>query len=120
MLPVDVMCSEWMCTLEAVSSTEYPVPGKTIPPPVDLLATESFVIPPPERQGAAEESRSSVLGTRYSQLAPALRLGLRYVCGLREEAGQALGRERMQAPFTSIHDLSQRVPRLGRAEPPLS
>src|SRR5260370_17897181 len=101
MLPVDVMCSEWMCTLEALSSTEYRVPGKTIPTPVDLLATESFVIPPPERQGA-EESRSSVLGTRYSQLAPALRLGLRYVRGLREEAAQALVRQRTLAPFPSL------------------
>src|SRR5260370_21178629 len=109
MLPVDVMCSEWMCTLEALSSTEYPVPGKTIPTPVDLLATESFVIPPPERQGAAEESCSSVLGTRYSQLAPALRLGLRYVRGLRAEAGQALVRERMQARFIPIHELTPRV-----------
>src|SRR6202030_2619505 len=31
MLPVDVTRSEWMCTLEAVPSTEYLVPGKTIP-----------------------------------------------------------------------------------------
>src|SRR5437762_12709 len=47
---------------------------------------------------------------------PALRLGLRYVRGLREEAVQALVRERNQAPFTSIHDLVHRVPELRRDE----
>jgi error-prone DNA polymerase len=47
---------------------------------------------------------------------PALRLGLRYVRGLREEAGQALVRERALAPFTSIHDLTRRVPELRKDE----
>jgi DNA polymerase III alpha subunit len=46
----------------------------------------------------------------------ALRLGLRYVRGLREEAGQALVRERSLAPFTSIHDLVRRVPELRKDE----
>jgi error-prone DNA polymerase len=104
MLPVDVMRSEWLCTLEVVPSTEYRVPSKTL------------VIPTPERKRGAEESRHSVLGTRYSQLAPALRLGLRYVRGLREEAAQALVRERMLAPFASIHDLTRRVPELRKDE----
>jgi len=43
---------------------------------------------------------------------PALRLGLCYVRGLHEEAGQALVRERARAPFASIHDLVRRVPEL--------
>src|SRR5580658_5182697 len=47
---------------------------------------------------------------------PALRLGLRYVRGLREEAAQALVRERMLAPFASIHDLTRRVPQLRKDE----
>jgi error-prone DNA polymerase len=104
MLPVDVTRSEWMCTLETVPSTQYPVPSKT------------FVIPTPERTQGAEESRNSVLGTGYLQLAPALRLGLRYVRGLREESAQALVRERMLAPFASIHDLTRRVPELRKDE----
>jgi error-prone DNA polymerase len=49
-------------------------------------------------------------------VAPALRLGLRYVRGLREEAAQALVRERARAPFTSIHDLTRRVPELRKDE----
>ena len=104
MLPVDVTCSEWRCTLEAVPSTEYPVPSKTP------------VIPTSERVRGAEESRNSVLGTGYSRLAPALRLGLRYVRGLREEGAQVLVRERMFAPFASIEDLTRRVPELRKDE----
>ncbi len=104
LLPVDVTCSEWMCTLEAVPSTEYPVPSKTL------------VIPTPERTRGAEESRDSVPGTGCSQLAPALRLGLRYVRGLHEEAAQALVRERARSPFASIHDLTRRVPELRKDE----
>ena len=46
----------------------------------------------------------------------ALRMGLRYVRGLREEAAQALLRERMRAPFASIHDLTRRVPELRKDE----
>jgi error-prone DNA polymerase len=105
MLPVDVTRSEWMCSLETVLSPESRVPSKT------------SVIPTPERKRGAEESEYTVLGTRYSQPAsPALRLGLRYVRGLREEAAQALVRERMLAPFASIHDLTRRVPELRKDE----
>src|SRR5271157_1803675 len=46
----------------------------------------------------------------------ALRMGLRYVRGLREEAAQALVRERLRSPFTSIHDLTRRVPVLRKDE----
>jgi error-prone DNA polymerase len=81
MLPVDVTCSEWNCSLEAVASSQWPVASKT-----------------------------TTGGT------PGLRLGLRYVRGLREEAGQAVMRERVIAPFTSIHDLARRVPELRRDE----
>src|SRR5580700_10723673 len=86
-LPVDVTCSEWMCSLETVASDQLPVASKTSP------------------------------GTHAANgLTPALRLGLRYVRGLREEGAQALVRERMRAPFTSIHDLTRRVPELRKDE----
>ncbi len=81
MLPVDVTCSEWMCTLETVASGQWPVTSKT-----------------------------TAGGT------PALRLGLRYVRGLREEAAQALVRARSFAPFASIHDLTRRIPELRKDE----
>ena len=43
-------------------------------------------------------------------------MGLRYVRGLREDAAKSLLRERMLAPFMSIHDLTRRVPELRRDE----
>jgi len=46
----------------------------------------------------------------------ALRMGLRYVRGLREEVVRSLLLERIHAPFISIHDLTRRVPELRRDE----
>ena len=46
----------------------------------------------------------------------ALRIGLRYVHGLREVAGRAIVRARNERPFTSIDDLALRVPELQKSE----
>jgi error-prone DNA polymerase len=46
----------------------------------------------------------------------AVRLGLRYARGVREEAAQALVRQRNLAPFTSMRDLVHRVPELRKDE----
>jgi error-prone DNA polymerase len=67
-LPMDVLKSDWLCTLE-----------------------------------------QAVEG-------PALRLGLRYARGLREEVAQVLVRERNCAPFVSTHDLVRRIPELRKDE----
>jgi error-prone DNA polymerase len=48
--------------------------------------------------------------------ARSMRLGLRYVRGLRQAAGEALVRERQCAPFSSIDDLARRVPQLQKSE----
>ena len=45
-----------------------------------------------------------------------LRLGLRYVKGLREESGNAIVRERVKSQFISIDDLQHRVPELRKDE----
>ena len=72
--PVDVMQSNWECTLES-----------------DDVA-------------------------QVGNLRCQLRLGLRCVKGLREEAGRAIVRERIRQPFTSIDDLHHRVPELRKDE----
>jgi error-prone DNA polymerase len=51
--------------------------------------------------------------TVVAQASWPVRLGLRYAKGLREEAGRALVRER---PFTSVDDLTRRVPELRKDE----
>jgi error-prone DNA polymerase len=80
-LPIDVMKSDWLCTLEAKNNLVIPSEAR------DLLSSKLC-----------------------------LRLGLRYVRGLREEAGQALVRARNADPFKSIHDLTHRVPELREDE----
>jgi error-prone DNA polymerase len=46
----------------------------------------------------------------------ALRLGMRYVKGMRESVAHAIVEERERAPFTSIDDLTRRVPELQKRE----
>ena len=45
-----------------------------------------------------------------------MRMGLRYIRGLREEAGRAIETARNQSPFSSIDDLVARVPELRKDE----
>ena len=139
LLPVDVTKSEWNCTLETVLSTQYPVPSQQAVSPQPSTLSKTLAIPTPERRRGAEESQlSSVINAWRSQLVSpgkildlqqesrrentegsntiALRMGLRYVRGLREEAAQALVRERLRAPFTSIHDLTRCAPELRKDE----
>src|ERR1022692_3586420 len=119
-LPVDVTCSDWMCTLEAVSCQLSAVSktGETV---------ASRQLPVASKTSAAERRQNAAHGVSRgldaeNEKAPegrkniALRMGLRYVRGLREEAAQALVRERTRLPFASIHDLTRRVPELRKDE----
>ena len=202
-LPIDVTKSDWLCTLEEVSSRQSPVASEKSaisyqpsaisyhpsaisyqpsaishqPPAINqefalkgtgfsrsdknlnssaALAAEVGVIPQdqPQAHGGAADftvqiswneigsyTRSNAVqrqkneGFQQAQLKDlpktndfsvprclcgeeklALRLGLKYVRGLREAAGQALVRERSLAPFQSIHDLTRRVPELRKDE----
>jgi error-prone DNA polymerase len=46
----------------------------------------------------------------------AMRVGLRYIRGMREASAHALARERARAPFVSVDDLARRVPELQKRE----
>jgi error-prone DNA polymerase len=87
---IDVCRSDWLSTLEeghrGVSSFEFQV------------------------------SRTATGNLKPETRNFALRMGLRYVKGLREEAAKAIVAERERAPFTSIDDLVRRVPLLRKAE----
>jgi error-prone DNA polymerase len=86
---IDVMKSDWLCTLEEGMH---------------------------HRDTERTERAGSNSGTAPQLSAFALRIGLRYVHGLREVAGRALVRARQEAPFTSIDDLALRVPELQKSE----
>jgi error-prone DNA polymerase len=133
-LPVDVTCSDWMCTLEAVScqlsavsktgetvaSRQWSVAGGQLPVADGQLPVASKTSAAERRQNAAHGVSRGL--DAENEKAPegrkniALRMGLRYVRGLREEAAQALVRERTRLPFASIHDLTRRVPELRKDE----
>jgi error-prone DNA polymerase len=109
LLPIDVTKSEWNCTLERVVSPESRVPSAVL--------NSQFTVLSENPAAEAENSTHSRLGTRDSGLSTiALRMGLRYVRGLREEAARSLLLERIRAPFASIHDLTRRVPELRKDE----
>ncbi len=103
LLPVDVTCSEWNCTLEAGVGRQPSLNSKSDQTRLWSVATDPFKNANDQRPAAKD-------------LAPALRMGLRYVRGLREDAARSLLLERMRAPFTSIHDLTRRVPELRKDE----
>jgi error-prone DNA polymerase len=123
-LPVDVMKSDWLCTLE--KSSQQSAVGSPLSDDSSLQLESSgfqFQGPSEARKNVSVVenhelflSGSPVLGAENPEPVLALRLGLRYVRGLREEAGQALVRERSLGSFTSIHDLVRRVPELRKDE----
>ncbi|PYM68848.1 MAG: error-prone DNA polymerase, partial [Candidatus Rokuibacteriota bacterium] len=90
--PIDVTRSQWLCTIEQGTGTR--------------------ASPPPCPAGTADAVARS-LDASWSQ--PAVRLGLRYVRGLREGAARALVAARAARPFGSVHDLARRA-RLERDE----
>jgi error-prone DNA polymerase len=92
-LPIDAIRSEWQCVLEPVSGFQFPVSNQTGSEP----ATGNW---------KPETGNSSW----------AVRLGLGYARGLREEAARALARARTRRPFSSIDDLALRVPELRKNE----
>jgi error-prone DNA polymerase len=114
--PIDVMKSEWNCLVVGRSSL--------------VVGQEDAGNPAAERRENVAHGVSRGTGTKENKApqgrknfpsetaggTPALLLGLRYVRGLREEAAQAIVRQRNLTPFTSIHDLIHRVPELRKDE----
>jgi error-prone DNA polymerase len=88
-LPVDVTQSDWLCTVEQENT---------------------------ETVGGGHISLIDGSLSHGSERRFVLRLGLRYVKGLREESGRAIVRERMKQSFLSIDDLQHRVPELRKDE----
>ena len=117
--PIDVMKSEWECTVVGAvvgrqSSVVNPVVGRWPLAVGQKLCPED--VPEDAATPAAERRENVTHGVSRGNETPALRLGLRYVRGLREEAARAIVCQRNLAPFTSIHDLIYRVPELRKDE----
>jgi error-prone DNA polymerase len=126
-LPVDATRSDWLCTLEKSTqnsavrnqfNTDFgsQVPGERAASWFD--DSDSDTILPTSDDSAYPTSWAQLPAStaQRTELDLVLRLGLRYVRGLRKEAGQAMVRERSLGAFTSIHDLVRRVPELRKDE----
>jgi error-prone DNA polymerase len=124
--PIDVMQSEWDCTVVGCQpSVVSGVVDRSVKPAAERRKNVAHDINrgSDTKKNRAPEGRKTPASTdggwnahRTDGEMQALRLGLRYVRGLREETAQALVRQRNLAPFASIHDLIYRVPELHKDE----
>ncbi len=89
--PIDASRSDWECTLEDGATG---------------ASTDPASAAKPGAQRAAGARRPGPTGCARR---PSVRIGLRYVDGLREEAAHALVTERKRAPFAGVSDLVKRV-----------
>ncbi len=117
--PIDVMKSDWECLVVGHSSS---VVGQEDAGAIAAERRKDKAHGVSRGSGAEEDKApegrklASRDAHRTASGTPALRIGLRYVRGLREDAGRAIVRQRNLAPFTSIHDLIHRVPELRKDE----
>src|SRR4030095_3642736 len=101
-LPVDVMKSDWLCTIEETDG-EMGGWGDT-----ETRGHGDTAIP--------LSSRPPVPPSPHLPVSLSLRLGLRYVKGLSEQSGQAIVKARHRQSFTGIDVLHNRVPELRKDE----
>ncbi len=93
-LPIDVSRSDWLCTLEtSPGASRHPLPSGE--GQQGSARFQEFSGPP--------SLKGKGLGVR------SLRLGLKYVTGLREEVGRRIEAERARKPFASLADLTART-----------
>jgi len=110
--PIDVTRSDWLCTIEEGDG------GWGLGVGAEQGVGEAVR----ERPSSIHESQmmystnNEVTNPYPPSSIPHLRLGLRYVKGLREETGRAIVLERMRLPFIDIDDLHNRVPELRKDE----
>jgi error-prone DNA polymerase len=97
--PVDVMISEWDCTLE-----DAPHPS-----PLPRAGEGDFI------RGASRDGSLAPEGGEGWGEGPALRLGLRMITGLTAAGGERIVQARRAMPFESVADLADRA-RLDRRD----
>ncbi len=118
-LPVDVLRSDWLCTLEASPLRRRRDTEKNS----ELRFSKSDLKEGLRSSEKALRNGNSEISNPQSSASPplrggsfAVRLGLRYVRGLREEAAGALVQARGGRLFASMQDLARRVPELRKKE----
>jgi error-prone DNA polymerase len=104
--PIDVTSSDWNCTLQSSAQRV----------PINPLSAGRYHW----HAGGSRAAPTRFVGARRDAPVPAahlnlnraplcIRMGLRYVAGMREETGRRAERERARRPFDSIADFTARV-----------
>ena len=104
--PIDISTSKWLCDLEGGSGREG-VRAQFRRRPTNPLREAQPSATTPERRGC--------LSTDPFPSGAAVRLGLRFVHGLRSDSAQRIESARAEKPFAHVADLAQRA-ELSRAE----
>jgi error-prone DNA polymerase len=99
--PIDITRSDWLCKLERPIAPEPQPPLFT----ASVLDDASVLGLPREEEEAAPQKQDF-----------ALRLGMRFVKGLRAEIASEIVQERALRPFVSIDDLKLRIPAIQKSE----
>jgi error-prone DNA polymerase len=107
--PIDITRSVWECTIEMGDGDRVSGAGGRAPEVHEARSSYPIKTAPP-----TSNPRPPFPDPRSPT--PDMRLGLRFVKGLREDAARAIVRERAKQPFTDIDDLSGRVPELRKDE----
>lgn len=125
--PVDVLKSEWLCTLEDEDSppssgiceegqnlsSPLPSAGERLGVRGMVVASISFHHP---TSGTPRQPLAMALSPFKVERSLSLRLGLRQVRGLRQDGALALIHQRAHRPFRSVEDLAVRVPELSKSD----
>jgi error-prone DNA polymerase len=112
MAPIDVTRSDWRCTLErkdlspTLSLDKERGTEASLSPATSLTPSPSSGDPTPATSSMPSPPSG---GEDKGEGAFALRLGLKYVAGLRAETGARIERERAARPFASIADFTARA-----------
>lgn len=96
--PVDILRSDWRCTWE--EKEEPPPPSPAAPTPGPGAGGKGYLF---DRRYTRPTEK------KPEKVAGALRLGLRYVRGLRAETGRHIEEARAKRSFSSIDDLARRA-----------
>ncbi|MDF1562740.1 MAG: error-prone DNA polymerase [Deltaproteobacteria bacterium] len=102
--PVDVTCSDWDCTLERIDSPGAAEADPVSRQPSAVSREEARISPDRPMGGAALEALSNEV-RHPGDARLAVRMGLRYVKGLREDAGQWLALRRRLAGIARLEEV---------------
>jgi len=102
-LPADVNCSDWDCTLEVVNAPSNPFDqaSRGCQPPDGVARVEEVE--------KSKRSKSTNNGTQSVPATLALRLGLRMIAGLSQAFAERIVAARGQRLFRSVEDFARRT-----------